>query len=344
MLVRILRQNVRLGMYIERFEGDWTDHPFWTTGFVLTKPSDLDKLHRSSVSVVIVDDSKGVGASASDEPAPAVVSKPANASGLARLTPAHAQLLQTTQACRQAVREIFTAARSDLSIDSERSAVVVDTIARSVKDNPSAMISLTRLKTMETYTFMHSMSVSALLVRFGRHLTLDEAAIQELGMAGLLHDIGKTRIDDAILTKTSQLTEDEIALIRSHPRFGAEILSRTDGLSPIILDVCLHHHERIDGSGYPDGLAGEALSFETRVTAICDVFDALTTARPYKLAWSTERALSSMANWTGHFDPTLLQEFAASLGQHKLTSPVRRGRAGARSNGTAVNGYSDPSG
>lgn len=341
MLIQIPRQNVRLGMYIEHIEGDWTDHPFWKTGFVITKPSDLERLHASAASQVVIDVRKGLAPAPSSTCKPMDTSKGRPASNAVQPTPEEARVRQISDACRKAVRDIFLAAKTERCVDLDRSSAVVETISRSVEENPAALLSLTRLKTMESYTFAHSVSVSALLVRFGRHLGLGEGQVQEIGMAGLLHDIGKMRIGDAILTKTSVLTEPEIALIRAHPLFGVEMLSQTADQSDLVIDVCRHHHERLDGTGYPDHLSGDAIGLPAKMTAICDVFDALTTVRPYKVAWSTERALSSMAGWTGHFDPQLLDDFAACLGRAPLVVPGPG--KGPVVPGTAVNGYSDPS-
>jgi HD-GYP domain-containing protein (c-di-GMP phosphodiesterase class II) len=217
--------------------------------------------------------------------------------------------------------------------------VVLNQISSALAESPDAVLSLTRLKSMDHYTFLHSVSVAALLMRLYRHLKRDEAEVREIGMAGLLHDVGKLTVKRAILTKTAPLTEAECTVIRSHPERGRDILARSADIPQTVLDVCLLHHERIDGSGYPMGLAGEAIGFHARSAAICDVFDALTSVRPYKQAWSAETALMTMRRWAGAFDPDLLGAFADCLG----FGFGELGAEPAKPMAFSINGYSDPS-
>lgn len=136
-----------------------------------------------------------------------------------------------------------------------------------------------------------------------------------LFQAAPMHDIGKIGIPDKILLKKGKLDEDEWALMRQHPRFGAEIIGKHEsGLLAMAYEVALAHHERWDGQGYPDGIKGENIPLSARVVAIADVFDALTTERPYKTAWSVEAATDYIQQNAGtHFDPELVPHFVRSL-------------------------------
>ena len=126
-----------------------------------------------------------------------------------------------------------------------------------------------------------------------------------------------------VLNKPGRLTEAEFAVMRSHPARGHAVLVESGTASAVALDVCLHHHERLDGRGYPHGLAGDAISTLARMGAICDVYDAVSSARPYKAAWDPADSLSRMASWAGHFDPTLFAVFVRSLGIYPTGSLVR---------------------
>jgi HD-GYP domain-containing protein (c-di-GMP phosphodiesterase class II) len=154
---------------------------------------------------------------------------------------------------------------------------------------------------------------------------MPDALVRDYGVAGLFHDIGKMAIPSAILNKPGQLTDTEFLTIKSHPRAGYDILKDVDGISEIILDVCLHHHERIDGRGYPDNQAGDSLSQAARMAAICDVYDAITSNRPYKKGWSPTESLRKMAIWAreGHFDQTLFEAFVKCVGIYPVGTLVR---------------------
>lgn len=143
-------------------------------------------------------------------------------------------------------------------------------------------------------------------------------------MAGLLHDIGKMAMPLDVLNKPGKLSDDEYAIMRSHPERGhAMLLAAQTAVSDAVLDVCLHHHEKVDGTGYPHRLAGEEISLLARMGAICDVYDAITSNRPYKTAWDASGSLARMAQWQGHFDTQLLHAFVRTVGIYPLGSLVR---------------------
>jgi HD-GYP domain-containing protein (c-di-GMP phosphodiesterase class II) len=219
---------------------------------------------------------------------------------------------------------MFQQARMGRAIDSERAGALVNEISASVLRNPGALISVARLKTVDDYTYMHSVAVCALMIALGRQLDLAEPEIREAGLAGLLHDVGKMAIPLAILNKPGKLTGEEFALVQSHPVAGHRMLSEGGGASAASLDVCLHHHEKVDGSGYPDRLRGNAISLYARMGAVCDVYDAITSDRPYKRGWDPSEALHKMAEWKdGHFDDRIFGAFVKSLGIYPVGSLVR---------------------
>jgi HD-GYP domain-containing protein (c-di-GMP phosphodiesterase class II) len=135
--------------------------------------------------------------------------------------------------------------------------------------------------------------------------------------------MGKARVPVAVLNKPGRLTDAEFALMKRHPAWGGEILRSSGVADTVIVDVCEHHHERIDGAGYPYGLAGEAISLQARMGAICDVYDAVTSARAYKPAWDPGEAIRQMAQWKGHFDPALFQAFVKTVGIYPVGTLVR---------------------
>ena len=197
-------------------------------------------------------------------------------------------------------------------------------ITESILRNPGALVGLLRIKTKDDYTFLHSISVCALMVAFCRSRGLDAATTHQAGLGGLLHDTGKALVPDAILNKPGPLSPEEFALVKRHPRDGHAILLQTPEVGPIPLDITLHHHERRDGSGYPDGLAGDAIGELAQMAAIVDVYDALTSERSYHKAIPAADALRKIYEWSKfHFNPVFAQDFMRCVGIYPVGTMVK---------------------
>lgn len=302
-LLQIDKDEARLGMFIHGFGRQWLRSPFAASQFKLSSHAELKALRESSVTTLVIDLSKGVGPTGST----AGLAKPNE-----NPTPANvgAALAKPTGM----VRSIFSNAASSLSIDRQQVEAVVDVVDQLLYTRPASILNLTKLKTKDEISFQHSVAVCALVGLFARHLKLDSNLVRILSVGGLLHDIGKIRIPTEILTKTDKLTADEMAVMQTHPHEGYAMLARTKGLPEIVGKICLHHHEKLDGSGYPDGLKDGQVSAAARMVAICDVFDALTSIRPYKKGFTPQAAAEMMEKWTGHFDRVLLKQFFDCMG------------------------------
>jgi len=361
-LKKIAVGQLRLGMHLHAFEGSWLDHPFWKTRFVLKDQADIRRLLDSPVRECWINTGRGldleVTALESATPCPtpgtgavtrllappAVMAPPAlacsaapvgmpisaSAAGAAAERPAKvemaAELLQAAELCRRSrgeVTSMFAEARLGRALQAERCLPLVDDITQSVFRNPGALVSLARLKTQDDYTYMHSVAVCALMVALGHQMGLDDAACRDAGMAGLLHDLGKAVMPLDILNKPAKLTHEEFAVMRTHPQRGWQLLHEGRGASEGALDVCLHHHERIDGRGYPHRLPGDQLTTLARMGAVCDVYDAITSNRPYKAGWDPAHSIAQMASWQGHFDAAVFRHFVRSLGIYPNGSLVR---------------------
>jgi putative nucleotidyltransferase with HDIG domain len=224
---------------------------------------------------------------------------------------------------RVEVERMFGEARLGRAIDTESFMPLVRDISDSVIRNPGAMVSLARLKTQDDYSYMHSVAVCALMVALGRELGFDEEQCRSAGTAGLLHDVGKALMPLEILNKPGKLTDEEFDVMRSHPARGHEVLLEARGADPAAMEVCLHHHERFDGGGYPHKLPGDQLSQLVRMGSICDVYDAITSDRPYKNGWDPAESIGKMASWKGQFDPVIFATFVKSVGIYPTGSLVR---------------------
>ncbi|KQP13158.1 HD-GYP domain-containing protein [Pseudorhodoferax sp. Leaf267] len=335
MITRIDVHALAIGMYIERFDGAWMDHPFWRNGFVLKSADELARVRASRVTGVWIDTARGVApvqpvpVAAPAPPAVAAAASPVPAPAAQRRAPTSMQdelqhAAGICQVARQAITAVFDEARMGRVHDCMAARGLVEDISDSVMRNPGAMVSLARLKTADGYTYMHSVAVCALMVALARQLGLDEEQTRAAGLAGLLHDIGKARLPLQVLNKPGALTEAEFAIVRGHPECGYAMLAAVGDVDADAMDGCLHHHEKMDGTGYPHGLAGAQISLVARMSAVCDVYDAVTSERPYKKAWDPAEALRRMAGWTdAHLDKHLFQALVKSIGIYPVGSLVR---------------------
>jgi len=228
------------------------------------------------------------------------------------------------QQARQEVVTMFGQARLGLAVDVQACLPLVESIVASVGRNGGALVSMARLKTRDDYTYMHSVAVCTLMVALAHQLGLDEDETRTVGMAGLLHDLGKAVMPLDVLNKPGKLSDEEFRLIQSHPERGHELLTQSGEADPDVLDVCLHHHEKIDGTGYPHRLKEDQISLHARMGAVCDVYDAITSYRPYKPGWDPAESIGKMADWRrGRFDEAVFQAFVRSLGIYPTGALVR---------------------
>jgi putative nucleotidyltransferase with HDIG domain len=192
---------------------------------------------------------------------------------------------------------------------------LVDNLAQAVAQNRTALVALTALKDYDNYTFTHMVNVSILTMAQARALGIDGVPLRELGIAGLMHDIGKVRTPKEILNKPDKLTDDEFAIMRMHVVDGAEILRRTPEMPPISAVVAFEHHLRVDGTGYPSGVKRSALNVGTMLCSIADVYDAMRSQRAYQQSFPTERILTVLKRNDGsQFDQHLVRRFSQLMG------------------------------
>ncbi|MCL6487081.1 MAG: HD-GYP domain-containing protein [Janthinobacterium lividum] len=346
MLKKIASTDLVLGMYIERLGRSWLETPFWKRSFLLESPADLERILAARLNEVWIDTARGLA-----PPEPVVVAAPppeapaAAATAAAVCTEAKVHVIDVAVAkvapslsrdeqmaharrlierTRQAVQTMFDEARMGKALPVGHAYELVDDIAASVLLGGGMLLGLARLKTADNYTYMHSVAVCALMTALARELELAPEQVRSAGLAGLLHDIGKMAVPSAILNKPGSLSDAEFSCVRTHAAAGHRLLLEVDDIDPVALDVCLHHHEKLDGSGYPKGLRGDEISLYARMGAICDVYDAVTSNRPYKQGWCPAESLRRMAAWRGgHLDAKLFAAFVKCLGIYPLGTLVR---------------------
>nr|WP_215731052.1 HD-GYP domain-containing protein [Pseudomonas lalucatii] len=325
-------------MYIHELCGSWMEHPFWKTRFLLNSGKDLQRILDSGIREVWIDTGRGLDLSSGKTLEQAQIEAEAVLLAAAPAAPAgeapragdqptlEEEIQRAAKLCdssKRAVMAMFGDARMGRAIEVGQVGELVEEISASILRQPNALISLARLKHADEYTYMHSVAVCGLMIALARQLALPEAQVREAGMAGLLHDIGKMRMPAEVLNKPGKLSDSEFATMRAHPEAGARLLNDSKPISAVVLDVCLHHHEKVDGSGYPHRLAGEQISLFARMAAVCDVYDAITSDRPYKAGWEPAESIRKMAGWKGHFDERVFQAFVRTMGIYPTGSLVR---------------------
>jgi len=345
MLKKIAADQLAVGMYLHKLGGSWINHPFWRSSFVISTKDEIRQVVDSGIAEVWIDTEKGkdvspTGGAAEDleivddfevpaassaaEPIQLPTQNEVRHAGRVTMQDEVRRAAKICDSSKKAVRSMFEEVRMGKAISVEVAGEVVEEISSSVVRNPGALISLARLKTADDYTYMHSVAVCALMVALARQLGLTEEQTREAGLAGLLHDLGKAVMPTAVLNKPGKLTDEEFSVIKQHPVEGHRMLLEGGAVGEIPLDVCLHHHEKVGGGGYPHGLKGDQIGLYAKMGAVCDVYDAITSNRPYKAGWEPAESIARMTEWSkGHFDERVFQAFVRSIGIYPVGSLVR---------------------
>lgn len=332
MLKKVDASQLKVGMFIHDLDCGWMDHPFMRNRFVLSTEEEIYKIRNAKIRGVVIDCSKGLdiddaptleqAEAATEAEVTAIAAKPIV---VARVSLGE-ELQRAAHIRKQAVglvRTVMADARLGKAVELDQVSPVVEAVTESILRNSGALLGLLRIKNKDDYTFLHSVSVCALLVAFCRSRKMDEDTIYQAGLGGLLHDTGKALVPDAILNKQGRLTDEEFDIIKRHPRDGYDILVKTPEIGQIPLDITLHHHERRDGSGYPDKQLEAGISELAQMAAIVDVYDAITSDRCYHKGMPAAEALRKIYEWSKfHFNPTLAQEFMRCVGIYPVGTLV----------------------
>ncbi len=194
----------------------------------------------------------------------------------------------------------------------------------SIKRNPNAMLCMTHIRGKDAYLLEHSLNVAVLMATFAKFLGLDQELVDELAFAGLLHDIGKVDIPDKILLKPAKLTDPEMKIMKGHVQAGIDALEYMPDVSPTLLEVVALHHEKVDGTGYPNQVPGDEITQFGRMISIADCYDAMTADRCYKKGMPAAKAMKVLLKYAGsHFDKALVNQFISCFGVYPAGTLVR---------------------
>ncbi|HWJ70795.1 MAG TPA: HD-GYP domain-containing protein [Sphingobium sp.] len=359
MLKHIDVTDVRLGMFIHKVEGSWLNHPFWRTKFLLTDADLLAELRTSDVDGVVIDVTKGADVQPAGGVTPlrrplvttqtpsfagaverarrermdaATLVRPATAN-VVPFDPRSLTPLETAREVSNArtvlakanrlLSAVFEQARLGKAISRGQVEPVIEDLFASVQRNPHAFNGLMRIRRENSSLYAHGLAVSALMVALGTQMGLSEEQVKDAGMAGLLMDVGMGHLPIDVSTILEDLSDAQRTIMHTHTTLGQEFLDLGGELPAVVMQVCLEHHERYDGSGYPRGLAGEDISLFARMAAICDVYDSMTSDRPHRPRTDPNAALAIMRGMEGQFDEALLDQFIESVGVYPIGSVVR---------------------
>ncbi len=320
--VRLPVDLLKPGMRIVSLDRPWTQVPVLFQGFTLTDDIEARILRQYCEWVLVEDEEARLNPvldqvsqfkRRTTEPLPETHT-------LAQEIPRAQEAWNRTQAFVEEVTRQIEAG-NDLNLQSARP--MIRECVESVKANASAMFWMSRIKSRDAYTAEHCLRVAIFCVAFARFLGLPDDDLEIVGMCGLLHDLGKLKVPDEILNKPGALTPDEHRIMRQHTTLGYELLRADSSLDPIISDVTRHHHERMDGQGYPQQLAEWQISRFARLVSIVDAFDAITSDRCYRDGLPTSDAIRILYQNRGQqFDASMVEAFIRMIGVYPPGSLV----------------------
>ncbi|WHZ18323.1 MAG: hypothetical protein OJF55_000472 [Rhodanobacteraceae bacterium] len=325
---RIDIADLELGMYVCRLDRPWEGTPFPLQGVEVRSEEDIAVL-RALCKFVYIDRRRTVALdrrllllkrSQSLDPRFRRATNYANRISLDDELPrAH----ETLQAITESVDRIYSDVAHGRELSVEQVEEAVRPLVASVLRSADAFLFLEGLRKHDDYTYSHAIACGALAAAFGRHLGLQEGTIVSLATGGLLMDVGKTKVDRELLQRVGPLTDTEAALVHGHVEEGVAIVTSAGINDPDVLDVMRTHHERCNGSGYPDGIMESGIPMAGRMLAIIDTYDAMISARPYRTPVSRHAALQAIYRARGRlFQTELVEQFQVCLGVYPTGSCV----------------------
>jgi putative nucleotidyltransferase with HDIG domain len=308
--------NLKVGMFVSGLDRDWLETPFLMQGFFIHSPEDINKVAEYCRHVYVLGTGKLDFAGEVDfESGILIGRKPEKYPLQSSVQKEHKQAKVTQKKVRKYIRGFLKSTRFGETVDTDAAKGLVSESVESVLRHPDAMSFLTKLRGQDEYTVEHCINVCMLAIVFGRRLGLRKNQLINLGLCGLLHDVGKMKVPYEILMKPGRLTQEEYEIMKQHTELGAAFLKKRKGVFQGVIDVALSHHERPDGLGYPNGLADSELALFTKIISIVDAYDAITGDRVYATGRPSTEALRILYEQRGkQFDDKLALAFIQTVG------------------------------
>ncbi|MBT9461256.1 MAG: HD-GYP domain-containing protein [Rugosibacter sp.] len=318
--------QLAMGMYVAELDRPWLGTPFAFQGFPLTSAHQVEVIKQYCKFVMVdVDYEPPLDSNVSRAPStrPELIRGNQDYPVKVVLEKEVPRAKTVYTACEVAVGQMMNGLRSNERLDTANVKESVSNIVESVLRNPDAMLLLTKLKTKGDYEFMRAVDTSVLMVTFGRFLQLDRIQLNILGLAGMLLDVGKINIPDSLLRKKSLLTHDEYSVAKMHALHSVDILLKEKDVPKDVIDIVRQHHERQDGSGYPEGISGEEITLFGSIAGMVDSYSAMVSNRPYTEQFSPSNALSGLYKLGGTlFHKALIEQFIQCVGIYPVGSLV----------------------
>lgn len=319
---QIAVEDLRIGMYVVELDRSWLGTPFELQGFPITSTEQIQSL-KVYCKAVFIDPEREQWAPA----ARAAVQGVRGSVVYREITPVEKEVIvarEIYKSCEIAIQESLENLRTEGELDSEKISGAVTGMTESIQRNPDAMMLLNTLREKGDYELRRAMDTSILMITFGRFLQFAKDRLETLGIAGMLLDVGKIKLSDAVLKKTEMLNAEEYEEIKGHVMHSVELVRAANGRLPRgVDDIILQHHEREDGSGYPNGLKGSEITIDGAIAGLVDSFSALTSSRPYANQSSPSNALTLMHKLRGKlFNEALVEQFIQCVGIYPVGSAV----------------------
>ena len=333
MIKRISIDKLRPKMYVSDLNCDWIPHHDMQKEGRIPNQKIIDELKRRGIKEVYIDTNRGIDeeeAYTQQEVEQQNQAKLDTASLLDMATAGTVsvedELLRANKIHSQAkniMSDVLSNVKFGKPLETEQFDDLADGMIDSVVRNHNALACLGRIRKKDNYLMEHSINLAVLMGIFAKAMKIDRDTMHQAMVGALLHDIGKIMIPDVILHKPGKLDDNEFARMKQHVIFSRELLKKTPGISPLTINVAAQHHERIDGSGYPEGLTGCQICREGKMVAITDVYDAITADRCYHKGLPPTAALKKLLEWSGtHLDELLAHKFIRSMGIYPVGSLV----------------------
>jgi HD-GYP domain-containing protein (c-di-GMP phosphodiesterase class II) len=321
--IKLHVSDLRIGMFVSRLDRDWLETPFLVQGFLIESYSDIETVSRYATYVWVDAVQQSWDPSGTRAVTPVATRPKITYVNKVSAQDEHARAQGVFREARQLTKTLLDDLRLGGVVDTRQARDTVRSCVDSVLSNPDALLWMSRIRDEHEYTAEHCLNVCILAIAFGRHLGMSESELENLGMCGLLHDVGKMRVPPEILNKPESLTPKEYNAVKAHTIHGRNLLMSSPGVYKGAVDVAYSHHERIDGEGYPRKLKASGISRFARIIAIVDAYDAMTADRCYAPAIPTTDALKAIFKARGtQFDEQLALEFIKCVGLYPPGSIV----------------------
>jgi HD-GYP domain-containing protein (c-di-GMP phosphodiesterase class II) len=340
---KIKIDQLKPGMYVSDLNNQWVPSGNASRSGKIGSQTTVEKIKKLGVKEIFIDTKKGIdceGGVAADpvKQLQAQQFESLKTQSDANHTPLRAPLEKarekaekTYAQAKDLIGDILEDVKNGKGIDTQAIDVTTDDLIESLNENENALACLSFIRSKDEYLLEHSLNVGILLGIFSRSRRFDAALMKQIVSGGILHDIGKILVPDEILNKPGKLDAEEWEEMKRHVTYGEQILDVTKGLPDITRSICKLHHERLDGSGYPRNLPAKEITEYGRMSAICDVYDAITADRVYHVGMSPNEALKKLVEWSVfHLDKDLVYDFIRCLSVYPVGTLVElsNGRAG----------------